>query len=429
MQRLVSNNRKLSSVLFVVLLIISLEFMGCSEDKNVSNTKVNCVKLKLTQVQDMLNFEGNVVEKKSTIYTAQTTDRVKKIKVSVGERIKKNQVICSLDTTNLKKQYQNKKLKVKKEKIKYEKKIKEYNNKSSRKKEKSLVRLKDEVNDAEKNYKKAKKEYEDVKNDSKIDSYEIKCYEKYSCMIDAKNSLNSAKQLYEETKWQLDNEIEDLDNEKQQYIDDNEYIKAKKACSQLKKRLDNNVIRANSEGIVSEIYVQEGDIVSEGKILKLADENSKEIIFNASEDKAINIEEGMQVNITSQENDEDVYKGQIKKISKIVVDSNCEGCVSVQEEIPFMIGMRVSIDVITQTYKDVYKIESGSVFEDKQGKLAVYIAVPESDEKYMIKQITLKNPILLNNYYIVGADNFKEGDVLITDADDCSETEFIIPQF
>lgn len=48
------------------------------------------------------------------------------------------------------------------------------------------------------------------------------------------------------------------------------------------------------------------------------------------------------------------------------MDSQGEGCVLVHEEIPFIIGMKVSLQVITKVYKDVYKIQASAVSENKQ---------------------------------------------------------------
>lgn len=173
-------------------------------------------------------------------------------------------------------------------------------------------------------------------------------------------------------------------------------------------------LRADFDGVVTQVSAEAGQIVNTGQvILRLADPDEKDAVFSIAEAVFANREPGQDVPkilVSLLSNPSITAKGTIREIAPIADEATRTYKVKVSiadpgEEMRFGSSVQGRVD---QETKPVVVLPGGALF-DSQGKPAVWVVDPAS-------QVKLK-PIIVARYEtdrVIVSDGLAQGDIVVT---------------
>ncbi|MCT4583519.1 MAG: efflux RND transporter periplasmic adaptor subunit [Peptostreptococcaceae bacterium] len=227
-------NRNLLKSLSVMVLVIGL-LTGCQtqaqEEKEVKGKPVKVEEAKLVEKSLELKYKGTVVPKDQIKYGFKSTGKLKSLNVKAGDKVKKGQVLASLDSIDLNLQLS-------------------------------------KANSA--------------LNASNADINKAKIALDYD-----ENQYNNMKKLYDDggiSKDQLDQVKLKYEASKNSYNQANEAYDISKTNYNLQKRLvDDSYIIAKTDGVILSTVFEEGELVPQGNPVVVLRNNSKIIQVGLSE--------------------------------------------------------------------------------------------------------------------------------------------------
>lgn len=413
--------------IFIECLLISC-ISGCNKVSIEQRIGVSVNKYSRHQVRQALQFSGTVESRNEEVVITSSTAKIKDIKVKIGERINKGEVICTLDTTEWEKKKKRIKENVVKEKKKYDIQIAKYQKEienEKRKKNRKIVSIKQSINEKKQVYYKYKSNLNKVQQKKNDNSYEDRSLVAYENMVNAKQKYEIAKIEYENIVIEENEKINSLEYDLKCYRMDNGYFIAKKEYVEICDLIQNANIVANVSGIISEVYVQERVPCLDGMIAKIVDNNDKIVRISGSERQFLSIQEGMSAFTYLYGMEEKEYKGSVEKILKLIEDSMFTAYVSLPQDTELIVGMNVDVTVEIMNLKDIYAVEASAVYENKDGVTCVLIAEKDNVGQYVAIEKIVKIKEKSEEYMILEDGQLREGDLVIQNIDMCSNGDIV----
>lgn len=358
------------AVLGVGGFLIFKNIKSSSPDINngeVIGTGVPAMTLTKTDISNSINVSGVVESQNVVKITTNLTQPVKKLNVSLGDKVKVGDVLCVFDDEEIKKEIESleksianadavsanqkkaneKALQRAKEdkQIQLEaaqKAIDEANEslqKAMDKYNKAVTKYNDLVNKVnnlrstldnmpapsysdddmampDNSYSNTQQEYETAKAELQSAEAEMEALEE---SIDpAEKAVESAKEAYKSAERSADQQIEScqdaIDNANLSQDDNSQQTQLDK----LKASLDDTVIKATKDGYITSINVVEGSIATDGTLMTIEDTGSLKITVDIKEYDILKLKEGMKATITTEATGDEKIQGTVSKVINTV---------------------------------------------------------------------------------------------------------------
>ncbi|SJZ59593.1 efflux RND transporter periplasmic adaptor subunit [Selenihalanaerobacter shriftii] len=401
----------------LVLLILTVLLTGCGQQENeeVSNVnsknieqvqkdtksgsqkiEVNVLKIEKEDFKSELEITGTIEGIKEVNTFAETNGKLIDLKVNEEEEIKKGEIIGVLKRDILK-------AKVEQAKANLEVAQTNLNKINAGARNQELKQAKASVNQAEANYKKANADYKRI---SKL----------YKDGATTKERLDTVKTNYMVAKAKLNFAQENLNliqegARKEDRIAAKFKLKQAQAALKLtKEKLNNTVVTAPVSGVITDVFIEEGEMVNANKPLAyLVSMNQVLLKADVSTKELSNLAVGQTAYIKVNSYPKEIFKGQISKIGSKVDKQSRTIEVDIiinNPEFKLKSGMFGKGRIILNTWKDVIILPK-SVVKSKQQN---YIYVVKDD--FVVKRKVEVESISKNKYLVT--EGLQPGEQVIT---------------
>lgn len=396
-----------------------------------------------------VNVTGVVESDNAGVYTVSSKIPyycVRSMNVHIGDEVKKGDVICELDTSDIEKnirlleekiayfeEYDTHSINGYKEKIR---KIKELldiklaqiedNRKSDQKKYDEIVQ---QCNNARSELENAERDCAEAANALENASAEEAAYysDKYMTLMQTIDLRRTEIDTYSSLLYDLEGRLSDytyqknnasLEAEKEigelQLIIDTyqSQDELKKQLQELRDSLDDCVIYAPCSGIVRDINVTNGQICSDSSIATIVQADKKNIHVRLNDNDILLVKEGMKVEVTFGQQS---VTGEVTRVNRIKGEDGFDVYIDVTDDDTASIGLSVS-NSIKIIDKDVLSVSRDAVMSDN-GNYYVMVAELQPDGSYIAesKSVTVG---IQDDENIEICSGISEGDLVITDKTD-----------
>lgn len=431
-------------VLLIVAAVIGLR-MALSSVSSMMNAKPYG-EVKVQNLSSYVNVSGLVASSETISVTSELQEKIVKLNVKVGDSVKKGDVLCEFDSTELQAQFD--KLSASSDQAQdaedYKLSILRRNlNEAKQEKTSSLNKAQQAINAAEKRRDEAYNTYnsnvntynrllDEIEEADEDDAIELQKQadalweanqELYPLLSQYDEAVTSAYNAYNDAKRLADQGIQAA----QDQIDSSKYtVEDTSASEQLKKlqeAIDNCSVVAESDGVVTKINVTEGSAPVSPILMVIENTNSLMIRGKVDEADILRVEEGMVCEIKTTATDQDIINGSVKRIEKFISAADMESgnpgyAVEISIDDPdskLLIGMSANIKIIIDKVDQALSVPYESIRGGENEGYFVYAAEPGEAEG-TVKVV--KKPVetgFEGDYYtqITGGD-LKEGDIVFT---------------
>lgn len=232
----------------------------------------------------------------------------------------------------------------------------------------------------------------------------------------ARTNLDNREKNYESAVTACENAKQILDN-----------ASTSDELEKLYDQLEKCTIKATSDGTITQLNVQVGDMVN-GTIAVIQDTENLKISTSFEEYDIQNIELGMECVITSDANDK-TLSGYVSQLSPVSgTDMNSDGTFSAEITINgtdhgLLIGMNAKAEVIISQKENIFVVPIDAVGTNENGEKVIY--VQEGDT---FRPFTVETGMETDYYIQIISDRLQEGMVVRSSADESESTAMTFEQ-
>lgn len=365
------------SILLVFALIVASSMLSGGQNSYEGKTS----KVKIGSIQNTLEETGTVFSKRVNTFYSDMSQRVKILNVSVGEKVKKGDIILTYENSyDLEIQKANKQI----EAI-----TATYNETVKGADFKEISNMKLNISTIENNLSFARNNFEKTKvlfENNAISEVEYK---------EAENSVASLENQLQEAKNNYDLMMKGVSsNVKKQYEAQIEEIMVQ--IKILEQNIEKASIKAEFDGVITELNVHQGGMTKTGvPVVEIQDENSLGIYVEVLADDAVKTISGMPFIMSFDDESKAlkvnrIYPKAEASVSKLGVEQKRVRIeADLTEDLKMKIGTEVDVVIVLEEKNNVLLVERDAVYEKNQKE---YVTVIEGD-KEIEKEITtgLKN--------------------------------------
>ena len=415
-------------VLLITAAILVPKFFGKKEN-GMQTAKETTVSLSKMDLTSSVSATGTIESAKSKTVSADVANvKVKSVKVSEGDTVKKGQTLVTFDESDLqdalteaKDNLSDAKTQAASELSLAQRKLSEAKSTYSTQNKKT----KSTVASAKSAYEQAKKEYKNAKS----------AEEKQK----AKETLDKAKTTYE----QAVSERENTNKQNQSNIDS-----AKEAVTNAKtnnKKTLREAQKSVTEATVTAVGVEAGDSYSGGEMFEISDCTDLQVSTTVSEYDITKVKKGQKVVILTDATDEEEIEGKITYVALTTGSSSLSSASSVtggngtgassmtssesssdgyevriqilKENKNLRVGMTAKCSIILEEASDVYAVPYDAIHQNTSGDSVIYVKDSSTNTK---KEITVTKGMESDYYVEVTGDGLSEGLMVILPSDTTS---------
>lgn len=459
------SNKKLKIFLALLILLIigtgvvvlARNAIGGATSK-ISMKSSDCGYVKYRDLVKYVSMSGTVSGSDKISVRGESDLQVKKLNVKVGDTVKKGDVLCEFDSSELKEKYDT--LKANSEKAQgaseHDHTLNERNLSDAKKaKEDAVKKAQAAIEDAKN---KRDKAYEDYNN--MVDEYNaliIEADHAYDEMVAAtgddaeakkarweslleragrignsadelhaqlpayEDAIPAAKKAYEDAVKNGDAEIQ-----KAQDVLDSEKYKpdssdTENELKELQEKIDRCIVKAPKDGVITQLNVSVGSVPASSAIMTLANASQLVITGKINEADILRISEDMSAEIKTSATGEKIISGKVKRIERIISTDEkdpSEGYtveVSIDEEnSDLLIGMSASVKIILDKCMNALSIPYDAVLGGENSGYYVFVATSNSKGEYLISKRKIEKGFDGDYYLEVASGNLNENDIVLT---------------
>lgn len=210
------------------------------------------------------------------------------------------------------------------------------------------------------------------------------------------------------------------------------------ALQKLRLDLEDSVVTAPISGTVTAVYAKEG-AAGGGLLFVVEDTDNLLIKTKLREYDITTVKEGMPVTIKSDATGEDVFDGEVQRISPAAVKgengtTKTDGSVEFETDVALVtedsglrIGMNVRLNIITAKKEGVWAVPFDAVTTDAQGQSILYVARPGEKDKQVAAAVPVTTGMETDFYIEITSDSLEDGDFIITDPSNITDGMEILP--
>ena len=415
-----------------VVVIIGKIKTGQTKKGKQETQQENTISLEKMDLTKSISATGTIESKQSREVSANVNGvTINKIKVSVGDEVKKGKSLITFDETDLQESLSEAKDALSD--------AQSEGSSSIQKAQKQVSDAKSEYADvkSEENSKvaKAKKAYEEAKKSKQKDQLT-------QTKTEYENAVSTRKSTLKQSKSSIEQAQEALDTAKSSA---NKSIKeAKKQVTQAQESLDKCEVTAPMDGIVTSISVQEGDTYSGGTILQIEDVSGYTISTSVDEYDISNVKVGQKVIVLTEATDEDELEGEVTFVAPSTESSSgssssqsgesgamtSSGSSSDGYEVQIALkttderlklGLTARCSIVEEEAADVFAVPYDAISQNTSGESVINVSEGENGNVSK-KQIVVTKGMESDYYVEVQSDELTEGMKVLIPTDSTSDS-------
>ena len=437
-QKLKKHRKKIVVIAIILILgiaavvIIGKIKTGQTKKGKQETQQENTISLEKMDLTKSISATGTIESKQSREVSANVNGvTINKIKVSVGDEVKKGKSLITFDETDLQESLSEAKDALSD--------AQSEGSSSIQKAQKQVSDAKSEYADvkSEENSKvaKAKKAYEEAKKSKQKDQLT-------QAKTEYENAVSTRKSTLKQSKSSIEQAQEALDTAKSSA---NKSIKeAKKQVTQAQESLDKCAVTAPMDGIVTSISVQEGDTYSGGTILQIEDVSGYTISTSVDEYDISNVKVGQKVIVLTEATDEDELEGEVTFVAPSTESSSgssssqsgesgamtSSGSSSDGYEVQIALkttderlklGLTARCSIVEEEAADVFAVPYDAISQNTSGESVINVSEGENGNVSK-KQIVVTKGMESDYYVEVQSDELTEGMKVLIPTDSTSDS-------
>ena len=437
-QKLKKHRKKIVVIAIVLVIIIAAVVIigkiktGQTKKGKQETQQENTISLEKMDLTKSISATGTIESKQSREVSANVNGvTINKIKVSVGDEVKKGKSLITFDETDLQESLSEAKDALSD--------AQSEGSSSIQKAQKQVSDAKSEYADvkSEENSKvaKAKKAYEEAKKSKQKDQLT-------QAKTEYENAVSTRKSTLKQSKSSIEQAQEALDTAKSSA---NKSIKeAKKQVTQAQESLDKCEVTAPMDGIVTSISVQEGDTYSGGTILQIEDVSGYTISTSVDEYDISNVKVGQKVIVLTEATDEDELEGEVTFVAPSTESSSgssssqsgesgamtSSGSSSDGYEVQIALkttderlklGLTARCSIVEEEAADVFAVPYDAISQNTSGESVINVSEGENGNVSK-KQIVVTKGMESDYYVEVQSDELTEGMKVLIPTDSTSDS-------
>ena len=437
-QKLKKHRKKIVVIAIIfILAIAAVVIIGKIKTRQTKKGKQetqqeNTISLEKMDLTKSISATGTIESKQSREISANVNGvTINKIKVSVGDEVKKGKSLITFDETDLQESLSEAKDALSD--------AQSEGSSSIQKAQKQVSDAKSEYADvkSEENSKvaKAKKAYEEAKKSRQKDQLT-------QSKTEYENAVSTRKSTLKQSKSSIEQAQEALDTAKSSA---NKSIKeAKKQVTQAQESLDKCAVTAPMDGIVTSISVQEGDTYSGGTILQIEDVSGYTISTSVDEYDISNVKVGQKVIVLTEATDEDELEGEVTFVAPSIESSSgstssqsgesgamtSSGSSSDGYEVQIALkttderlklGLTARCSIVEEEAADVFAVPYDAISQNTSGESVINVSEGENGNVSK-KQIVVTKGMESDYYVEVQSDELTEGMKVLIPTDSTSDS-------
>ena len=437
-QKLKKHRKKIVVIAVILILAIAVVVIigkiknGKTKKGKQETQQENTISLEKMDLTKSISATGTIESKQSREVSANVNGvTINKIKVSVGDEVKKGKSLITFDETDLQESLSEAKDALSD--------AQSEGSSSIQKAQKQVSDAKSEYADvkSEENSKvaKAKKAYEEAKKSKQKDQLT-------QAKTEYENAVSTRKLTLKQSKSSIEQAQEALDTAKSSA---NKSIKeAKKQVTQAQESLDKCAVTAPMDGIVTSISVQEGDTYSGGTILQIEDVSGYTISTSVDEYDISNVKVGQKVIVLTEATDEDELEGEVTFVAPSIESSSgstssqsgesgamtSSGSSSDGYEVQIALkttderlklGLTARCSIVEEEAADVFAVPYDAISQNTSGESVINVSEGENGNVSK-KQIVVTKGMESDYYVEVQSDELTEGMKVLIPTDSTSDS-------
>lgn len=477
-----SKKKKVRSVIIIMLLIVFAIFMVGRLGRNQSGAKQEQKEqIESVEIQDLsksIGATGTIVSKKSKSLSVSLTDtEVKKVYVEEGDVVKKGDLLMKFDVSDVKQNLDDAKNSLANQKernsLSNEDAARNVTNAETTR-EQQIKAARENMDNAEQDWKDAKKEYQTAKQeleslqkeekDAKalyLQTNDEKTKAAYEAAVtaskqqeqnvstskqkmdSAEKTYSSQKNAYEQTVTAQDNSVATAKSNQKSTKLSEDTSSLESQVRQYQKQYDKGILIAPFDGVVTTVNYDKGDTYNGGVAVVLQDCSKYKIEAEISEYDIGNVEVGQKVLIKTDATGEDILNGKVAKIATTSSSSNTnetDSAMSMSSAVSTSNDVTYKVQISFDEPQDCLKLDMTAslsiILEEHSNALVVpYSAVQTKDDgTYFVTTVSDEGThkdisvsiVMESNYYTEISADIEEGTkvVVIDQNEDSSGISF-----
>jgi HlyD family secretion protein len=382
------------SILLVFVLIVASSMLSGGQNSYDGNTS----KVKLGSIQDTLEETGTVFSKRVNIFYSDTSQRVKVVNVSVGDKVNKGDIILTYENNyDLEIEKANKQIEA--VTATYNETVKGADFQEISNMKLNISTLENNLNFARNNFEKTKVLYEN----NAVSEVEYK--EAENNVIAFENQLLEAKNNYDLMMKGVSSNV------KKQYEAQIEEIMVQ--IKILEQSIEKASIKAEFDGIITEMNVHQGGMTQTGvPVVEIQDENNLGIYVEVLAEDAVKTVNGMPFIVNFGDESKElnvnrVYPKAEASVSELGVEQKRVRIeADLAEDMKMKIGAEVDVVIILEEKENVLLVDRDAIYEKNQKEFVTVI----DNDKEVEKEVTTG---LKNDDYAEIVSGLSENDVVL----------------
>lgn len=418
--------------LFIVLISATILLSACSSTKNdvTTNAESKIIPVSVEQAQKgeistSFRYSGTLKTNKQVMVVSKVPGRVKQIFFKVGDTVKEDDILFSVDDKDIQDSIKSLELQLKSSQIAVDMAQKALASSKGSMLEQQLTQAETSLKTSELQYNNAKKSYEDSKILYEAGSASKQQYDQAKTAFEAAEiSFNAAQQAYD----LLINKTsqENIDRAKDQL---NQAIATKENVEfQLKKAKENLAetdVKSPISGVISSRTIEEGEMVGSTSVPFIVVQIDPVVLaVNISEQMLGSIKEGDYVNVVIGAIKDKTFTGKIRSIAPVADERTATYPVEIEienKDNELKAGMFGEVNFITNKQEDVIVVKRETLIEkdnktfvftiteDNKAKLIeVETGIDNGKEVEITKGLNVGQSIIVKGQdYLIDGDNIK----------------------
>lgn len=356
--------------------------------------------------------------------------KIKKVNVSLGDHVKKGDVLCEYDDADIAAQ-----IKELESEVSIEERLAAHQNAvANRTLNDARTDKAQAVNKATKTYNNAKAAYEaavNVYNSATPGDAD----QAYSVMIQAKEAMDTAYDSIDEISDQYDDAITSATDQITVSTIQGETSSATvKQLEELYKTQEKLKVTAEISGIITQLNVSQGSIPT-GTLMQIEDDSKLKVKVSLTEKNVLQVEKGMKCIITNDALPDEEFTGKVTQVINFASSSNdsagqggygYEGSqggssysavIEIDDPGDLLLGMSAKVNIMIGDSDDMIAVPYTAIMTEEGGDQYVFIADPVDAgglENMYVVSIANVTQVAEGDYY-VGVNGLDEGALVVVD--------------
>lgn len=438
-------------VIVIIVVILTSCFSKSPSESNVSAPVTDTALIEKQNLVNSISVSGNVEGDNLVKITSTVNSKIKTLNVSIGDSVKKGDVLCTFDSSDFQDEYNSLKETVEKtqEMNQNTHEINQRNLLNAQKeKDAVLAQAQRAIDSAVDARDKAYQKYNDLigkcneyseKKDSLYNQFQESgdelVYQEYqealqlftsteteldtleSQLSTYDDAVQTAQDSYETSERTANSSIQTI----QDTIDSEKFNTDNSSQTQLEKlaqKIEDCTVKAPRDGIITSLSVAEGSIPATDAIMTIESNSNLKINVQIKEADILNVKEGMKATIKTDATGDKEFKGTVSKVVNIFSGADpatqTEGGYTAEitvddSDTSLLIGMNAKVKIITDEKDNVLAVPYDAVSEDN----IIYIARQQSDGSYKSEAVTIEKGMESDYYTEIISSEIKEGDLIV----------------